>query len=717
MTTDKASAPSAQRVRATYWLQTAGGPERVAAVRAGEQPTGTFTRLPYETEELLARCAAVVERVVPLGESAPTCLPVDGRHAGACREATVELSWSDDNVGVSLPNRLATVAGSRFELREVTGLRLLALQRPDAYVDRYPGLRDKFSEPDESVIRSARACLTPRFPPPQPSFEVMPMFSSGQWAEPAFDTYRALGRTDLIYASGGGIAAHPGGIAAGVASIRFAWVEAGRGHTSGRGHGSKRRTAASGGVLSQMTTTQRPLVGFYGDDFTGSTDAMEALASQGQDVLLLLRTPTDGETAKRRWRASAMRASAARGRAAATVSPGWTSNCPRPSGNCVRWRHSSPTTRSARLSIRRPPSATSGARLRSAVQSLRAAAPGPSSSAPRARGRYTAFGHLLASAHDGNSHRIDRHPTMSRHPVTPMDESDLIAHLARQTALRGSAFHCAAQGRPDARERFGLAMASHEMLLLDVLDDASRQWVGEPLWQLAQRPKEPLFCVGSAGVAYGLAAHWRRAGTQGIGSPRWHPVQPERIAGVSGSGSPVTARQVDCAEVDGFVCLRADATKRVLPDVATQETARLRGIALPALGAGRSVLIYTARGPHDTAIVALDAFVRWHAPGSALALSRIGKGLGVVRRDMIPMAGLRRIAVAGGDTSGHAVQVQMQVLGLSALRLRAPLTPGAPRYDGVRDVGRAAVIEIALRRGQTGSDRYFASVATGRPLS
>jgi ribulose-bisphosphate carboxylase large chain len=407
MTTDRDRAASTQRVRATYWLQTTGDPERVAAVMAGEQSTGTFTRLPYETVELMERCAAVVERVVALGESASACLPVDGRHPGPCREATVELSWSQDNFGVSLPNLLATVAGNLFELREVTGLRLLALQLPDAYADRYPGpqfgvegtrrlagvergpligtiikpsvglsprqtaaivrelceggidfikddelqadgphcpfdarvsavmdvigehavrtgktvmyafnitdeidamlrhhdsvvqhggtcvmvslnsvglagvsqlrkharlpihghrngwgylnrspglgfdyaawqtfwrvagvdhlhvngLRNKFSEADESVIRSARACLTPLFPPPRPGFEVMPVFSSGQWAEQAFDTYRALGRTDLIYACGGGIAAHPGGIAAGVESIRFAWAEAERGHS------------------------------------------------------------------------------------------------------------------------------------------------------------------------------------------------------------------------------------------------------------------------------------------------------------------------------------------------------------------------------------------------------------------------------------------------------------------------------------------------------
>jgi ribulose-bisphosphate carboxylase large chain len=56
--------------------------------------------------------------------------------------------------------------------------------------------------------------------------EIMPVFSSGQSAAQAPDTYRALGSTDLIYACGGGILAHPGGVAAGVRSLRQAWEAA-----------------------------------------------------------------------------------------------------------------------------------------------------------------------------------------------------------------------------------------------------------------------------------------------------------------------------------------------------------------------------------------------------------------------------------------------------------------------------------------------------------
>jgi ribulose-bisphosphate carboxylase large chain len=84
------------------------------------------------------------------------------------------------------------------------------------------GLRSKFWEPDESVIRSARSCLEP-FAGVRP---VMPVFSSGQWAGQAPDMYAALGSTDLMHLAGGGIIGHPHGIAGGVASMREGWEAA-----------------------------------------------------------------------------------------------------------------------------------------------------------------------------------------------------------------------------------------------------------------------------------------------------------------------------------------------------------------------------------------------------------------------------------------------------------------------------------------------------------
>jgi ribulose-bisphosphate carboxylase large chain len=88
------------------------------------------------------------------------------------------------------------------------------------------GLRNKFCESDESVLASARECLAPMFVTPGRGCEIMPVFSSGQSAGRAFDTWRALGSADLIFACGGGIVAHPGGVAAGVRSVKDAWQAA-----------------------------------------------------------------------------------------------------------------------------------------------------------------------------------------------------------------------------------------------------------------------------------------------------------------------------------------------------------------------------------------------------------------------------------------------------------------------------------------------------------
>ena len=88
------------------------------------------------------------------------------------------------------------------------------------------GLSNKFCEDDDSVIASARECLTPMFANPARPDTVMPVFSSAQTAVQAAETYRRLGSNDLIYCCGGGIITHPDGIAAGVASVREAWEAA-----------------------------------------------------------------------------------------------------------------------------------------------------------------------------------------------------------------------------------------------------------------------------------------------------------------------------------------------------------------------------------------------------------------------------------------------------------------------------------------------------------
>jgi ribulose-bisphosphate carboxylase large chain len=83
------------------------------------------------------------------------------------------------------------------------------------------GLQGKFAQEDEEVVSSAKDCVTPLTDGADD--RVMPAFSSGQWAGTAQATFDAIGHDDLLFMAGGGILAHPGGPAAGVASIRQAW--------------------------------------------------------------------------------------------------------------------------------------------------------------------------------------------------------------------------------------------------------------------------------------------------------------------------------------------------------------------------------------------------------------------------------------------------------------------------------------------------------------
>ena len=87
------------------------------------------------------------------------------------------------------------------------------------------GIRSKFWESDASVVASAQSCLSEWAGVPG----VMPVFSSGQWANQAPDMYATLHSTDLMHLAGGGIIGHPDGIAAGVASMRESWEAAATG--------------------------------------------------------------------------------------------------------------------------------------------------------------------------------------------------------------------------------------------------------------------------------------------------------------------------------------------------------------------------------------------------------------------------------------------------------------------------------------------------------
>jgi len=129
------------RIEADYLIETAYPPAQAAEIMAGEQSSGTFRPVPGETPELKERAAARVERLELLEAVDVPSLPGAGgfEDGQVYQRAHVTLSWPLDNLGPSLPNLIAAIAGNLFELKPFSGLRLLDVRLPSAFAATYPG--------------------------------------------------------------------------------------------------------------------------------------------------------------------------------------------------------------------------------------------------------------------------------------------------------------------------------------------------------------------------------------------------------------------------------------------------------------------------------------------------------------------------------------------------------------------------------------------------
>jgi uncharacterized protein YgbK (DUF1537 family) len=326
-------------------------------------------------------------------------------------------------------------------------------------------------------------------------------------------------------------------------------------------------------------------------------------------------------------------------------------------------------------------------------------------------GRYQAFGNLYAAV-SGVAYRLDRHPVMSRHPITPMDEADVRLHLAKQTNARIGLidFVSIKQGRAHEKLAEELAKGA-KIVALDVLDDETLIAAGRLLWESTG---EGAFVAGSQGVEYALVAYWQSVGlldAEPCVTPRVGAV--DRIACVSGSCSAITARQIKHAIGSGFAAIRLDAACAVDERKwqGTIEAAMQR--ALDALGLGRDPLVFTALGPDDPAVGAVAAAVETSGAVPSIVNDRIGTGLGLILDKVMHRGRVSRGAIAGGDTSGYAVQAT----GAFALTAVASIAPGTPLCRAYADSPEHDGREIALKGGQLGGTNFFSAVRAGGPIA
>jgi 3-oxoisoapionate kinase len=418
------------------------------------------------------------------------------------------------------------------------------------------------------------------------------------------------------------------------------------------------------------------LLSFYGDDFTGSTDVMEALASHGVSTVLFTRMPTPAEFAPFENCQAIGLAGTSR-----SQTPDWM-NTHLP--EVFQWLKSLQTRLvhykvcSTFDSAPHVGSIGRAADIGAAVfsQQMVPLLVG----APQLK-RYSFAGHLFAG-YQGETYRIDRHPVMSRHPVTPMHEADLRLHLAFQTK---QSVRLAAQHWPE--DGIGL---------LDVHDVETQLRAGE---RLLDWPGG--FLVGSSGVEYALVKALVAKGHIS-GQAAFSPLASvKQTMVVSGSVSPTTERQIRYALQHGFEAVTVNAVD--LARDAQQAQGQAIDKAVRILGTGKSVLVHTALGPASDESERLNAI-----PESR---KHIGEGLGAILRHVLEQTTLRRVMVAGGDSSSHALG-QLDIHALTT-RMPLPATPGSPLCTAYSSAESLKGLEIALKGGQVGGDDYFTSLRDG----
>jgi 3-oxoisoapionate kinase len=422
-----------------------------------------------------------------------------------------------------------------------------------------------------------------------------------------------------------------------------------------------------------------PLYAWYGDDFTGSTDVLEALGVHGVKSVLFTHTPD----ARARVAFSDCRAIGIAGESR-SCNPRWMSRNLPAIFRAMRRLGARVNHYKVCSTFDSSPSVGSIGRAMEVGRAVFGSAAVPIVVGAPRLGRAVVYGNLFAEA-EGAMYRIDRHPTMRRHPVTPMNEADLRMHLARQTALRlglidSTAFQANAVGQQFKVQ----ADAGAQGIVFDGFSNAMLEETARIIWKHSR--EQPVFAVGSSGLTSGLLLHWRSIGLIREAKTPAQAKPTDRLLVLSGSCSPITAKQVRRAKQGGFATWRLHGSA---------PSRALAANPLRALQRGESVVLYTALGRQAT---------------DDRRVEPIGPGFGEFLRRLVLESGVRRVLIAGGDTATHAVKQ----LKLDALTFAASLAPGVPLCIGHAKDSPLHGLELALKGGQMGGENFFAEVRDGQ---
>lgn len=407
---------------------------------------------------------------------------------------------------------------------------------------------------------------------------------------------------------------------------------------------------------------------FFGDDFTGSVDALLQFARRGWSGRLFTTLPT-AEALQAAGRSvdvvgiAGIARSLAPGPLEAEVAPALRALVS--TGAPIVQYKACSTADSA-------PEVGSLGRVIELGREIVGSRPVPMLFAQPDFGRFTLFGTHFAGE-NGVVYRLDRQPTMSTHPSTPMTEADLAIHIGRQTALPIGSVPLTAYASLADR----LKDADEAALVLDAVTDDDLLTIGTALQQLPI----PVFAIGSGGLSQGIAA--AAAGTASAVPTATPAAGPVLV--VSGSRSPQTRRQADAAAAAGWLVRPLPLDADALAGAAEE--------ALDALAAGRSV-VFTSADAETSSV------------GDRSVLEAIAGSAASVIRAAAQARAARRVIVCGGDTSSRITRL----LGIEALSIAANPWGNVVLLRPHADDADIEGLELLLKGGQVGADSLFLDV-------
>jgi uncharacterized protein YgbK (DUF1537 family) len=432
-----------------------------------------------------------------------------------------------------------------------------------------------------------------------------------------------------------------------------------------------------------LNSKQNILLAFYGDDFTGSTDALEFITRAGAKAVLFIEPPTAeqlqqfpqldviGVAGKTRSLSS--------GQMKEILIPAF-EQLKASGAKHVHYKVCSTFDSSSAVGSIGKAIDCGAEVFQNKLIPVLGGMP--------ALGRYCVFGNLFARmgiGSNGKIYRLDRHPSMSKHPVTPADESDLRLHIGKQTTKRIGLIDIVQLDQPV--EQWNDAVTDEEVVLVDAMYESQLIKIGE--WMNGLQEDKTLFSVGGSSVEAALGNYWNEKKMLNPVSEWKHPGKAESLLVISGSCSPVSAAQIEWAKANDFAEVVLDAVRIVNENIIDAAIGDHVGMLLQEQ---KKVIVHTGVKELEN-----------------LSSEKLGTALGSIAKQAVMNTNVKRVVVAGGDTSSYAARA----MEIDAVEMIVPLVSGAPLCKAYSKNEKINGLEVNFKGGQVGAENYFGVLLNG----